>query len=341
MLKVAIAGLGFMGRMHWRCWKALVDVELAAVCDCRREAAGGAEATGGNIEVATNTIDFGAVEVYQDFAKMLDAEELDAVSLALPTYLHAEYSAKALHAGVNVFCEKPMALNLSECDRMIEAANSSGRVLQIGHCLRFWPEYTRAKEIVEGGEYGGVVAATFQRLGSRPVWAWDNWLADERRSGGMALDLHIHDTDFVQHLFGVPRAVQSFGAKGAGGQLVHIVTEYLYDDGKVVTAEGSWGMTASFGFEMSFNIVLEKATLVYDLTRQPTLRVCPAECEASAADLPEGDGYLLEIAHFAKRIRGERTEEVITLGQSRESVRIVEAEKESVAKGRPISLRQE
>jgi predicted dehydrogenase len=338
VIRVAVVGFGFMGRMHWRCWKALDDVEVAAVCDCRRDVADGAKAESGNIEGAANHIAFRTVEVYHDFEKMLDAERLDAVSLALPTYLHAEYSTKALQAGVNVFCEKPMALNPSDCDRMIEAANSSGKVLQVGHCLRFWPEYSRAKEIVDGGEYGSVVAATFQRLGSAPGWAWDDWLADERRGGGMVLDLHIHDTDFVQYLFGVPHAVQSFGARTAGGQLVHIVTEYFYDDGKVVTAEGSWEMMASFGFEMSFNIMLEKATLVYDCTRQPTLRVCPAQGEAFAADLPEGDGYLLEIAHFAKRIRGEKTEEVITLEQSRESVRIVVAEKESVAKGRPISL---
>ncbi|MHC4157337.1 MAG: Gfo/Idh/MocA family protein, partial [Planctomycetota bacterium] len=114
--------------------------------------------------------------------------------------------------------------------------------LQIGHCLRFWPEYARAKEIVAGGEYGRVVSATFQRLGSAPTWAWDGWIADEQRSGGMALDLHIHDTDFVQHVFGMPNAVRSFGANSEQGQLIHIITEYFYEDGKVATAEGSWAM---------------------------------------------------------------------------------------------------
>jgi predicted dehydrogenase len=324
--------------MHWRCWHALEGVQVAAICDARGGVFEDAEGAAGNIEGAAEVVDLPGDRLYQDFEQMLAEEKLDAISLTLPTYLHAEYSIKALRAGINVLCEKPMALNVADCSRMIDAARSSGKVLQIGHCLRFWPEYRRAKEIVDGGEYGSVVAATFQRLGSPPIWAWDNWLADERRSGGMVLDLHIHDTDFVQYIFGIPHAVQSFGAKTTGGQMIHIVTEYLYDDGKVVTAEGSWGMMASFGFEMSFNIMLEKATLVYDCTRQPTLRACPAQGEAFAADLPEGDGYLLEIAYFAKRIRGEGTEEVITLEQSRESVRIVEAEKESVATGRPISV---
>jgi predicted dehydrogenase len=221
---------------------------------------------------------------------------------------------------------------------MIEAATSSNRVLQIGHCLRFWPEYMKAKEIVAAGEYGRAVAATFQRLGSAPSWAWDGWIADEQRSGGMVLDVHIHDTDFVQHVFGIPNAVRSFGANTAQGQLMHIVTEYLYEDGKVVTAEGSWAMMPSFGFEMSFNIMLENATLVYDCTRQPTFRICPAQGEAFAPELPEGDGYLLEIDHFAKVVRGKQTEQVITLEQSRDSVKIIGAEKESAATGQTVSL---
>jgi len=269
---------------------------------------------------------------------MLSEEKLDAISLTLPTYLHADCSIKALEAGVNVLCEKPMALNVADCERMIEAAKKSGKILQIGHCVRFWPEYAKAKEIVAGGEYGRVIAATFQRLGSAPNWAADNWFTDEQRSGGMALDLHIHDTDFVQYLFGMPRAVRSFAAKGTGGQLVHIVTRYLYDDVKVVTAEGSWAMMPAFGFEMSFGIVLEKATLVYDCTREPRFKVCPAEGKAFGPEVEEGDGYSLEIAHFAKNVRAEETETVTTLEQSRDSVRIVEAEKESVKKGKQVSL---
>ena len=172
-----------------------------------------------------------------------------------------------------------MALTTADCDRMIEAAEKSGKVLQIGHCVRFWPEYAKAKELVDSGAYGKVIAAMFQRLGSPPSWSLDNWFTDEQRSGGMALDLHIHDTDFVQYLFGVPKAVCSHGAKSSQGPLIHIVTQYLYGDDQVITAEGGWGMAPGFGFEMSFNLVMEKATVVYDLTRDPALRVCPVDGE--------------------------------------------------------------
>ena len=98
-----------------------------------------------------------------------------------------------------------MALTVTDCDRMIQAARKSGKILQIGHCVRFWPEYAKAKEIVDSGKYGRVVAAMFQRLGAAPGWSVDNWFINEKRSGGVALDLHIHDTDYVQYLFGMPK----------------------------------------------------------------------------------------------------------------------------------------
>jgi predicted dehydrogenase len=269
---------------------------------------------------------------------MLAKANLDAVSITLPTYLHPKTSIKALSAGVNVMCEKPMALKSKACEKMIEEAERSGKVLQIGHCVRFWPEYAKAKEIIDSGKYGKVLAALFQRLGAAPTWSIDNWFLDEKRSGGMALDLHIHDTDYVQYLFGMPKAVSSFGAEKPDGGLLHIVTQYLYDDNIVVTAEGGWGMMPTFGFEMSFNIVMEKATLVYDLTRSPAFRICPAEGEAFTPQVTEGDGWFLQIEHFAKSVRGEKVEAITTLKESMNSVKIVEAEKKSVSKGRKVTI---
>ena len=327
-----------MGRTHFRCWKAVENVEIAAICEVNPKFAEEVQKTTGNIEQAEDAIDLSNVELYTDLDKMLKEAELNAVSITLPTYLHADSSIKSLFAGVHVLCEKPMALNVEDCRRMIKAAEQSGKILQIGHCVRFWPEYAVARDIIKSGKYGRVIAATFQRLGAAPTWSADNWLMNEQRSGGMALDLHIHDTDFVRYLFGMPYAVYSTGAKNADGKLVHIVTQYLYDDDKVVTAEGSWSMTSAFGFQMSFNIAMEKATIVYDLTREPTLRLCPADAEASTPDVPVGDGWSVEIEHFAKKIRGEKLEQVTTLAGSMNSVQIVEAEKESAAKMKKVVI---
>jgi predicted dehydrogenase len=339
MLRVGIAGFGFMGRMHYKCYKALKDVEVVAVCDMNLNIVQDAQKAVGNVGETEDAIDFSKLKLYTDFEKMLKEAKLDAVSITLPTYLHADFSIKALQAGLNVLCEKPMALNVQDCRRMIAAAESSGKLLQIGHCVRFWPEYAKAKEIVDSGRFGKVTAATFQRLGAAPSWSTDNWLMDEKLSGGVALDLHIHDTDFVQYLFAMPSAVSSSGAACLSGQLLHIVTQYHYDDDKVVVAEGSWAMMPSFGFEMSFNIALAKATIVYDLTRKPVFKVCPTEGQAYTPEVEKGDGWFLEIAHFVKTISGQKVKPVTTLEQSLSSVKIVEAEKESIRKGQRVSVR--
>ncbi len=336
MLKVGIVGLGFMGRMHLRCWKGRDDAAVVAVCDADPNLREKAKNAVGNIAGAEG-VDLTGIEWFSDFDTMVDKMDLDAISLTLPTYLHVEFAQRALSHGLHVLCEKPMALTVADCDLMVQAAGGSGKVLQIGHCVRFWPEYAKAREIVASGQYGQVIAATFQRLGSPPNWSQDNWFADEGRSGGMALDLHIHDTDFIQYLFGVPKAVCSRAAN-VDGRTVHIATQYLYGDDRLVTAEGGWAMMPSFGFEMSFNLMLEQATIVYDLTRQPLLRVCPAGGEVITPQVDEGDGYTRQIEHFARVVQDDSVEDVITLAQSRDSVRIVQAEKRSAREGREIAI---
>ena len=128
---------------------------------------------------------------------------------------------------------------------------------------------------------------------------------DAAKSGSAAVDLHIHDSDYVQYVFGMPKAVFSRAASGPSGDCDHIVTQYVYDDDCVITAEGGWSMAPTFGFEMSFNVVLEKATIVYDCTRDPAFKVCPAEGDVFTPEVAAGDGYSNEIEHFVKAVRGE------------------------------------
>lgn len=338
MFRVGIVGFGFMGRMHYAQWKAMEGAEVVAVCDANPNIVEDTKKAVGNIEGAAEDIDFSSVELYSDFNKFIADANLDAISLTLPTFLHPAFSIKALEAGIHVLCEKPMALTVDECRQMITSAAQTGKVLMIGHCVRFWPEYAKTKEIIDSGKYGKVVAGTFQRLGTAPTWGEDNWFSDDSRSGGVALDLHIHDTDYVQYLFGMPKEVFSRQANAPAGGAIHIATQYIYDDDKVITAEGGWGMTPAFGFEMSFNIVMEKATIVYDCTREPAFKVCPADGDAFTPEVAQGDGYSIEIAHFAQLAAGKELPAVITLADSLNSVKIVQAEKDSANKNEKIVL---
>jgi predicted dehydrogenase len=336
MLKVGILGFGFMGRMHYRCWREVDGAEVVAICEA--DARAFQDTSRGNIAGASDAIDLEGVRRYAELSDMLRQERLDAVSITVPTFLHRQCTLEALAAGAHVLCEKPMAVSLAEGRQMIEAAERAGRVLQIGHCIRFWPEYARVKEILDSGVYGRLLAASFQRLAATAAKQPASWFMNEELSGGVALDLHIHDTDFVQYLFGMPRAVQSWGVTAPGGGLLHLTTRYRYEDPRLVTAEGGWAMMPSYPFQMRFHMILQRATIEYDLHSKPTLRVCPAEGEVIMPECAAGDGYSQQIAHFARRVRGENVPAVIGAEDAWNSLRIVAAERESVRLGREVCI---
>ena len=340
-MRVGIVGFGFMGRMHFAHWLRCEGVDVVAICDGRDPEQVRQCATGGNIEGAAPGAALGDRPIYRDAAEMIANESLDAVSITLPSHLHASFSLQALRAGVHVLCEKPMALTSAEGREMLAEARRCGRHLMVGHCLRFWPEYVAARELVRGGRYGAVRVAAFQRYSAAPAWSQDGWLQDAARSGGMPLDLHIHDTDFVRHLFGLPVAVSS-EAVARQGQWLHIHTRYDTGDDRLVCAEAGWLATASFGFQMSFTLFLESATLVFDSTRSPTFRVCPEGGESFVPELAAGDGYAGEIAHFAALIQGRADPALAAPEESLDAVRIVEAELRSVrAGGRRMEIEAE
>jgi predicted dehydrogenase len=335
MIRVGIVGLGFMGRMHYRCWKAIPGASVTAICESNPKVlAAAGQPSGGNVGGAADHIDLEGLAVHTDLGELLASKSVDALSITLPTFLHAEATVRALEAGVHVLCEKPMALSIEECDRMVAAAGRAGRVLQIGHCIRFWPEYVATRRLIQEGKYGKPIGASLRRYTAMPAWSPDSWFADEKRSGGQPLDLHIHDTDYVHHVFGMPAAVSSV----ADVPQTYISTQYHYQNGLAVVAESTWRMAPAFGFEMSFVVVLERATILYSSSGSPVLRVLTADGSPPAVEVPPGDGYSREVEHFARAVAGEPVEPIITARDARETLRLVLAEKQSAREGRRVEL---
>lgn len=328
-----------MGKTHFKCYRNLKDVSVVAICDADKSRFEDTTGTAGNIPGAEQPLDLTGIELYTDFDKMLTDEKLDAVSITLPTFLHADFTIKALKAGVNVLCEKPMAMDLAQCNDMIAAAQKSRKVLQIGHCIRFWPEYAKTKQLIDSGQYGKVLAASLRRISAIPTWSWNNWLVNQSRSGGAIVDLHIHDTDYVQYLFGLPKSVRSQAVIGPSGGFDYVATQYMYEDQKVVIAEGGFVMTPSFTFEMSFNIVLEKATIVFDCTRNPTFKLCHLQGDPFTPQVEPGDGWSLEIAHFIKVVTKQKVPDIITPEQSLNAIKLVLAEKKSAETGKEVPIK--
>lgn len=304
-----------MGRMHFRNWNLQPNVRIAAVCDAQPINTSGA---GGNIDTG-GPLNLDDVAIYSDTADMLSSENLDAVSITLPTYLHRQVSIQCLQAGVHVLCEKPMALNVPDCDAMIAAANAAGKHLMVAHCIRFWPEYMWIKDAVRDGRFGKVLAADFWRLSIPPGWGAGSWFTDTSKSGGISLDLHIHDIDFILYLFGIPDRTHPLVANLQNGVPGHLITQLEYAGGPVICATASWMMPKSFGFQMGFRIAFEKALAEFNGNE---LKVFPDNGDPFIPEIGQGDGYQREMAYFCDLISGRDPEVVITPEDARESVRI-------------------
>ena len=333
MLDVAVLGSGFMGGTHARAFANLADVNLVAVSSRSEEKARGlAEEVG--------------CEWTTDAMALIEDPRIEAVSITLPTQLHKEFTVAALNAGKHVLVEKPMALSLEECDAMIEAAEETGRVLMVAHVLRFWPEYVAVADLVKSGELGKPLSATATRYIEFPGWA--DWFRNPEWTGGAVLDLHIHDLDTLNWLFGKPKSVYAEGRRGAYGGWDQAMTLVDYGDVKAF-AEGNALMPKGYPFTMTLAVRCEKGNVEY------TLRAGGEQVDSAADGInalmvyepgkeprplrpPAGDGYADQIAYFTQCILQGRQPERGTPQQGRLAVETALAARTSIDTGAVIQL---
>ncbi|MBH5320229.1 Gfo/Idh/MocA family oxidoreductase [Paenibacillus sp. GSMTC-2017] len=328
MLKIGLIGFGFMGRMHVDNYIRLisegVQIQLTAICDLRIEELKLGSAWG-NIVTEHDVYDLSPYHLYDDIEEMLKNEELDIVDISLPTHLHAELAISLLQRGIHVLCEKPIARTSDEAWRMVEAARHSSKTLMIGHCLRFWPAYEYLKSCVSDGRYGKVLSGQFFRGGASP----QGWFLDGEQSGGCMLDMHIHDTDIINWLFGMPESVSTIARNVIPGSGYDIVsTNYIYPDGKVLQASADWTLQGDNGLTMMFRVNFEGGNLVFDYNR---LKVYPNAERGFFATLSRDKGYYREISYFIEAVRNGTKVSVCSPESTAQSLEIIEAEVRSAA----------
>ena len=246
--------------------------------------------------------------------------------------VHVEIVVAALEAGKHVVCEKPLAIRSSDAERVAAAAKRSGRIFMPAMVMRFWPEWSWLKEAVESGPYGRVRGATFRRVGSRP----GGWFTNDSLSGGGLFDLHVHDVDFVYHLFGRPRAVFSRGFGPDVRWPEHVVTQYIYDEVPMVVAEGGWGVAGGYGFTMRYTVSFEKATADFDAARAQPLMVSE-NGKATAVECAGPDGYQRELAYFVECVKAGSAVRV-GAEDALAGVRMLEAEQRSMERGEVVGV---
>lgn len=340
MQNIILVGLGFMGTMHAQVYARLKEARLAGVVDLDTRKA------------RADLVKLGLkAPVFASLAGALEASDATAVDICLPTDLHAEFALEAIGAGKHVFCEKPFALAVADARRVEALARRRKVFVQVGQCIRFWPEYMAFEKFVKAGKAGRLLSLSLQRRAGRPAYSTGDWLNDAARSGGAALDLHIHDTDFVHHLLGPPAAVTSAGTKDPTGWS-HIFTTYHFKD-VAVTGEGGWNYPVNWGFRMAFQAVFENGAVEFDSGASPTLVATvgkgarkplafrtpgAGESQTGAGNLSSLGGYYNELAAFVHCLETGTPPAIATARQATQSLSCTLAEIQSAATGKTVKL---
>jgi predicted dehydrogenase len=205
----------------------------------------------------------------------------------------------------------------------------------VGHCMRFWPGWCCLRDWLQAGRFGRLHSAFFKRVAARPGGAF---YSDGKRTGGALLDLHIHDTDFVQYCFGSPKAVTSYGVELDNGTIDHVVTHYHYDDSAMILAEGAWFPSPAYKFSMSYRVCCQEATLVYTSELPNVVTVYTTNGEKFEERLTPEMGYDRELAYFIQCIEKGIRPQTVTLETAVEALRIVEAEHQSIETKSTVTL---
>lgn len=329
-----------MAATHINAYERLTEAKVTALCNpSGRRLNGNFQKVGGNIGSQNSpSLNMKQVKAYQSYDEMLANPRIDLIDICAPTHAHPDLAIAALQAGKHVICEKPLARDSNQAARILRAAEKSKKFFMPAMCLRFWPGWSWLKELVEEETYGKPLAARFRRVAEPPTWGQKHF-HDGKQSGGALLDLHIHDTDFVQFCFGKPRAVYSQGYYRFSGAIDHVVTQYVVDSNTIVHAEGSWAMAKGFGFSMAYTVNFEKATVDYDLARNANALRLSLDGKTPRTIKPKGDdGYVGELRYLAKCILTNKSPTVVTAADGLSAIQICEAEERSVRLGKLIAV---
>ena len=291
---LAIVGAGLMGSQHARSAMACDAIELVGV---HAQAADQATA----LAARHDCVRFDSLE------DVLGDERVEAVLVATPTSTHDEVAAAVLAAGRHAFVEKPVTRTLEDALLLRRIARSQDRVLGVGHVIRYFPEYRALHEAIERGDVGTPAVATFGRRCQQPDWAPDRWHTDMARSGGVAVDMLVHDVDLVRWYFGEPTQVYArvVGSDRYEG-LDYALATLTVPDGPICHLHGSWAEPD--GFSQSAEVCGSGGMLSYDSRGRDELAHAVHGSSDAATALPPpplgpNDPFGRQLTDFARAIR--------------------------------------
>jgi predicted dehydrogenase len=346
MIRVGIAGIGFMGMIHYFAYQKVRGAKVVALCELDpKRRTGDWRTIKGNFGPQGREMDLSSLAAYADWRHLAADPNVDLIDVCLPPALHAPVTLAALKAGKHVFCEKPIALSAADGTQMVAAARQARKLLFIGHVLPFFPEYQFAYQTILSRKYGKLIGGHFKRIIADPPWLPDYYRPD--KVGGPMLDLHVHDAHFIRLVCGMPRQVQSVGTL-RGEVVERFSTQFLFHDPQLIVTAAS-GVIAQQGrpFTHGYEIYLEGATLLFEaatigkgLDAHTPLTVLLANGKVQRPKVG-GDPLRAFVAEIREVVRavGRNTPSTLLDGRlARDALILCQKQTESVLKGKAIKI---
>ncbi len=346
-MNVGIAGIGFMGMIHFLSYQRQRGAKVVALCEQdKTRLAGDWRTIKGNFGPRGEKMDLSGIARYERLEDMIADAKVDLIDICLPPSAHAATALKALRAGKHVFCEKPIALTSADANKMVATAEKCKRTLLIGHVLPFFPEYAFVHKLVTSKKYGRLLGGNFKRITSDPQWLKHYY--DPNVIGGPLLDLHIHDAHYIRLLFGMPNSVFTTGRMR--GEVVEFFNSlFLFDDPSVTVTATSGAINQSGrSFTHGFEVHFEKATAIMDfsvIADKPEvtmpLTIITNDGKTHRPKLGSGDpldGFAAEIGEVTRCVRTGKPSNILAGNLARDAVVLCNKQTESAKKARLVKV---
>lgn len=323
-MKVAIWGAGKMGWVHAEAYRKLSgNVEIAAVIEENRE------------KGEKFSTYFGCMLL--DKPKLLEQIPVDAIDICLPTYIHRQAILQAMEFSSYILCEKPICINRDEFEDLEKEIKARSCHLMIGQVLRFWNGYVKVKELVCSGVIGKPRFISCERRQKMPQWSNGNWLMDQEKSGGLLMDLCIHDVDYINWLMGLPERVFCENVNRDDGTGLHSLITMAYKD-CCAHVIGAWGMPPAYHNGELFSyleIIGDLGMVSYSGGDEVQLIV---EEDKKILKLEPSDGYEEEIRYFVQCVSQKSSPTLLNITSVKGTMRILWAARQASDEKQTISL---
>lgn len=289
MTKVGVIGAGGMGNVHTRKYLQMKDVEVQffEVSPERREAF-----------AATHKI--GAVGSLDQLVQWADA-----LDICLPTDRHLEVALQTISAKKPTLIEKPMASDVAQCRAIRAAEKEHGTMVMPGQVVRFFPEFERAHQLVKQGKVGKPSAIRMRRGGKAPTGS-EGWFQDLERSGGVLLDVAVHEFDWVHWTFGLPKTVTARSVRWSQPSFNqpgdYALTTIEFESGCLAHIESTW--LDPSGFRATIEVCGSEGMISYDSRNTPSVRTALPSGNFNEGPVdPNDDPYFRQLSAFVGAVQ--------------------------------------